>query len=595
MAKFLTAPTIRTPPRKQALEVTPFGPASKADEVFASGLSEVFRELSNQLYPVIAEDRKRQAGQDAAADVEAGTFKVRPAAFTIRSQEYNRAGVTMTAGRLETAGISKILSLSHKYRNDPRGFMANLRAYAAGVRAELLPMNAEVAEMVHNRLIERGMPFVERAGNVASAEVRDRTEAAMIELDASTTALFDTHARDLFDRDAAVSGAAGAAIDKLVDEWMLQFNKVDANGKPVFSEAEKAKHLLSVRRRAVEIGVREYLRKSDDLPGDILKLTEGELKLTVGGVEVTPSQYLSPRQYDVVLTEAQQLLRARNKAVTSAESAADKEMKDRSKKLRLDYVDTILQKGARREYYDQIFADMEDGKLTPEDAEFLTKFVDKHLDEQGETESDRLVFNEALRLMYAEGEDPTEYILENKDRLSKADMSSLLSKAKTIFGGSEAEGALTPEQKTYFGLLKERLKPEGPAAALLDPAALRRRIDAQQEYYERVRAGEEPKAVYDDILRRTAKVEETLLGNDDPPLPPRSAVFVKDKDGNDTRRLDLSATVARLESMAKSGQISGEPLDVEFEILRRALLKAGETPAMVDQVFQEIRLMVPNG
>lgn len=558
MAEFLRAPLLRS---EAAPEVTDFGPANRAQEIAYSGFSQAFRALAEQAFPVAAEERKREGAAAAQADVESGDFRVRRSAFTVRDREYNRAGLEMSAGRIETAAIEKTLELSRTHRADPAGFMANLRAYAAGVRSEVMPLNPELAERLHNRIIERAAPYIERLGANASADLRDASEAAMIELDARTTALMDDHARNLFHKDPAVAKAAGDALDKMVAEWATQFDAVDpVTGKPVFGQKERAEALLQIRRRAVEIGATQFLTETDNLGEAIIALTNGDLKLSVDGVEVDVAGYLDPTSYARVLRHGESLLKARNVAETAAEAKAVKAMEAASEVRRFGYVDKFVREGPTPEDLKAIAEDVAAGRLTGSDGEALQEMARSYMSE--DTTTDRGLYDTIIGMVYAPGADyrtTTDFIIANAGSLSKSDLSGLLSRAKATLdsAGSEAD-----PKRYYEKLLRDGLQTTGPFEKL-DTNAQARIVQAMDEYYRRVHAGgEDPREAYLNLLERGRSTDTIPApGDTSALLRPRHSVW------GAAGGLDIAATLERTMVKSRTEGWSADRLNAELDLI----------------------------
>lgn len=553
MTRFLTAPTIRS---SAVPEVGPIVEGDRSGEIIMAGFAEGLKAISEQLYPTVAAERKQEAQAEAQRDVDAGGFTIRRGAFTVRDVEYNRAGAQMAAGRIEADSVGKILELARQHRADPGAFAAGLRSYAAGVRAELLPINPELAEAVANRITSRGAPFVERAGSEAAAIVKDKADAALVALDASTTALMDEYARNLFAKDPAVAATAAQAMDRVIAEWSASLEKVDPiTGKPLYTETEKAKALLEIRRRAVEIGVSTYLRETDDLPGAVTALVNGDLKLTVDGVAVDVSGILEPQRYKAVLVEAESLLRERNTAANAAERATDDALKAASRARRFELISSIAETGFTPGVLDVIRTDVKEGRLSPEDAEAVTKYAESRAD-GGQAKSDPAIEREINRRLYVEGEDARDYIMEHAHLLSPDDLRLYLERSHNMFG------AATPEKKKdpkafYESSLRNRLRSAETVSPSLFNVSQRRLTRAMEEYYIRVwDNGEDPKAVHDEIERRSRE-DFSAIGPDAPVLRPRFEVLHTDGTLNLTRTLDATADAVL------NGTLSGELAEME--------------------------------
>lgn len=192
----------------------------------------------------------------------------------------------------------------------------------------------------------------------------------------------------------------------------------------------------------------------------------------------------------------------------------------------------------------------------------------KALETEKPDKSDPAVFRDIERRLYA-GENVTNVIHDNADKLSKEDASSLLGKNQTM--NVAGEGGLSKEGAFYERQLIDLLTPDS-LMAKIDEGAEDRKFLALGEYRRRVTDGELPEAVADDLRKRASLTFETIT-NSKLDTMVRPAFSVRKEGG----LLDTHASAKALFKAFDEKKISA----TEFERQKRILKEWDDVQGLV--------------
>lgn len=197
---------------------------------------------------------------------------------------------------------------------------------------------------------------------------------------------------------------------------------------------------------------------------------------------------------------------------------------------------------------DDIMTGVRNGYITPGKGETLAKA----LVTEKPSVSDKATRLEALKRLHA-GTDIRDFVFANVDKLSEADQDEFLSKNYSM--NVSDEGKLTPDQTFYQSQLEKLLTPDSLLAPV-DQGKQERRFSAMDEYRRRVKAGEAPKDVVDDIRERAVSdfktIDQSKLGS---MVRPRFSVQDTSKGGN---RIDVQASGIALKKARDDNRITEE-------------------------------------
>lgn len=197
----------------------------------------------------------------------------------------------------------------------------------------------------------------------------------------------------------------------------------------------------------------------------------------------------------------------------------------------------------------------------------------KALETEKPDRSDKAVLNDALRRLYAD-ENIYNFVLENADKLSQADVKDLLSKNQSLNVGGD-EGGMNKEATFHFNMLKDLLTPDSMMMKVDDGAEDRKHL-ALDEFRRRVKeGGEHPRDVAFDIRDRARLTFETLTGSKlDTMVRPRFSVQAE------SGRINLKESGRALIRAFEENRITAD----EFEFQKRALQQWALLQNQLDKV-----------
>lgn len=516
-------------------EVTQPPPPDRGAEFTFGSFADGLQALSdNVLFPALSEQRADEGAREAHRDREAGQFERRNA-FSIRDQAYNRAGLTAMAADVGTSSTRRIMEMSREHAGDPSGFERSFQSYRAGVIQEVELQSPELATELGQRMDRTAMSYLERIGQQRANIVRDKSEASLIQYDAQLDALLDDVSGDLFSANPELSGAAMIQLEGLASEYLAEMDRVGPDGLPVYTEVQRTQARQEFFARAVEEGAVKWLRETDDIAGAAMSFLDGDLRLTMGdGTEIDVSASLSPTARQRVLRAAEREMSNRNSARTELERQQEAALKERQDLARYNMTLGILSGEMTQA---EIAQAVQDRQISANDGEKLAKALDARGRQPRAT--DEMAQRIVIQSLYGDGEDPSNFILENFELFAPGDAERYL-KAAAAMHGRDGEG-LNPDQKFYMDRLTQSLKRKGPLADL-DAGEQMRIAAAMDEAFQRMQAGEDPREVYLDLQQRAQSSLELFGDPTESLVRPRFAVM--GADGS----VDIAATASALEA-----------------------------------------------
>lgn len=544
----LTSPRTFSAPRLGARaqpEVTAEPVANRAEEFVFGSWSDGLRALANAAVPVIERERAREKQQadkrdqyegeaEAFRDLNQGQFSRRDS-FSIRDEAYNRAGISAMAARIDADSAIAVMELSQKHAADPAAFRQAVEGYAFGVSGELARTSPALAMDFKSRIMQRSVSYIERIAQRKADLVRDASEADLLRFDAATDALLDDVSGDLFSGNAKLSAAAVTQVEGMATQYLATMERLGPDGRPVFSEVQKEQARQMFFARAIEEGLTKWFRTVDDLPAAILKFTDGDLNLAMGGEVLDVSAMLPPEARLRVLRVAEAVLADRNSQAETLVRAREKAT-DKAQELRyFQHTDAML---AGALTADTVRADVAAGKITGTHGNTLLKGIRDMANSP--RASDSLVLQNVYDMLYVQKVDATSYIMGNLDGLSREDAQKFLGVARTMFSEKGDPTAMTSEQSRYFSLLEKSLQ-TGSIFKDADPNEKTRVTSALDEYMQRVVVeGELPQEVFKD-LRDRAQGPGLEFDPTQKLVRPSNPIY------SSTGRLDIGAMMADLE------------------------------------------------
>ena len=476
---------------------------------------------------------------------------------TIRGEAFNRAALQSALATADASSYREITRIAGEHPYDAAGFDQAVERYIEGLTRPIAEVAPEHVATFQQQLRIRSEPFRARIQALAVETATDRADAAAIEAEEEFERQLDDLAPDLFSADPAISGAAVVAVNAMREQYMARFDEVGPDGAPLYTETERAEAQRAFFLTVIEEGATQWAIRSYDPAEALALLDRGELFLNIAGDETEGRIDIAAELDD----EADGRMRSaltreitrRNAAMQGAETAATEQERAR-------------RSAAEAEAWARFYGVEGTAPITP------TEVVDLHLGPEATRQllaaiEQRLVAPPTVTppdlvrqfsdMMFFERTDPREWIRANAAAFAPDDYRSFMEKAAQIW---DDDSELSARRRQRAETLRAALGGSDAALAFLDDGAKQRIAGAINEYWDRVLAGEDVGAVYDDVLKRSAPA--VSLGAGTPPVP-RPRFTVEAPDGS----MDFNATAAAINAAREAGTITQDEWRRQSEAL----------------------------
>lgn len=479
---------------------------------------------------------------------------------TIRGEAFNRAALQSALATADASSYREITRIAGEHPYDAAGFDQAVERYIEGLTRPIAEVAPEHVATFQQQLRIRSEPFRARIQALAVETATDRADAAAIEAEEEFERQLDDLAPDLFSADPAISGAAVVAVNAMREQYMARFDEVGPDGAPLYTETQRAEAQRAFFLTVIEEGATQWAIRSYDPAEALALLDRGELFLNIAGDETEGRIDIAAELDD----EAEGRMRSaltreitrRNAAMQGAETAAVEQERAR-------------RSAAEAEAWARFYGvdgtapitptEVVDLNLGPEATRQLLAAIEQRLVAPPTVTPPEIVrqFTDMMFLLDPDGKnDPREFLHANAASIAPDDYRSFMEQASRIFDDDSAQSAV---RKRHADMLRTSLGVTDAGLAFMDDGAKRRAAETMLEYWERVEAGEEPRALYDELVKRAAPV--ISIGTGTPPVPrPRFSVMV---DG----RIDAGATAAALAAAREAGTITVEELHRQIDAL----------------------------
>lgn len=255
--------------------------AARNLQSFAERMQTASRQFSQQ-----ADAEAEASAQDQGAlDGAAGQPEIQDYG-TIRGRAYNQAATTAFVTNLETKTLMKLSELEGQYVNDPKGLASAIDDYRKGTVDELNKVHPAAAGLFDQSIRTKSSSAIERVKDNQFKVVKDRAEASLIMNKMAIEADLKTSANDLFSENPKLSANASNNIQQLRGQVLSIYNAVDPNGRPLYSEEEKAKAINSFNERVFSTATTAWFDAQDDKVAALLKWESGEFKIDLNSPEL---------------------------------------------------------------------------------------------------------------------------------------------------------------------------------------------------------------------------------------------------------------------------------------------------------------------
>lgn len=260
---------------------------------FSSGAARLLQNFSDKVFAIGGQlnDQLDQAAAAEAAE-EGAIVGASPGGFekqsyeTIRGRAFNQAAVSSFMTTIETNMIGKVAELERQYSNDPAALKTALDNYGRGFSNEIQKVHPAAAAVLSQQYQMRSLPAVERARDARFKLTRDKADASLIGSQVAIQAELKKISADLFSDNPTRSALASQQVAALRAQIMGVYNATDADGKPLYSAAQKAEANQKFLGEVMESASLSWFDNQPDSTAAYFKFIEGDfsIKLNSPGI-----------------------------------------------------------------------------------------------------------------------------------------------------------------------------------------------------------------------------------------------------------------------------------------------------------------------